>query len=329
MLSSDLAHHNFAAAFNAVSDTDVVAVFDHGEETRAEFASFWRDVWGEVPAYGDYERMLSEVKPDLVCIATRQTMHADQIEAAVASGVRGILCDKPLATSLGEMERIIAACAEVPLAFGLDRRWSEPHLHIRKNMEAWVGTITGAITLGLNNTINHGCHVYDALLGLLGDPEPVWVSGLLDDSPSDNARPSLDPSSRAQVGFDNGLVAHITMDGGKGYHFDILGDKGRLSVRTDGQEVYLWRADANGIETLKVPVKTSRWPEGPEIVSDLADSVRNGGRTACDIEQARRATSIGFAIHHSSNNGGARVDIADVDRSLRVPSNPWGNEPPA
>ena len=45
---------------------------------------------------------------------------------AVAAGVRGILCDKPLATTLSETERIVGACRAggVPLAFGLTRRWS-------------------------------------------------------------------------------------------------------------------------------------------------------------------------------------------------------------
>ena len=87
--------HNFGAAFNAVPEVQVVGVFDFGAETRAEFVTCWRDVWGEVTTYDDYERMLSEIRPDLLCIATRQTMHADQIELAVQSGVRGILCDNP------------------------------------------------------------------------------------------------------------------------------------------------------------------------------------------------------------------------------------------
>jgi predicted dehydrogenase len=328
MLLSDLTNHNFAAAFNAVPDTEIVAVFDHGDETRAEFVAFWRDTWGDIPAYGDYEQMLSEVNPDLICVATRQTMHADQIEAAVASGVRGILCDKPLATSLREMDRIIAACENVPLAFGLDRRWSLPFLHLRETMEENVGSITAAVAFGLNNTINHGCHLYDSLLGLLGDPDPVWVSGLVDDSDSGNPRQGVDPSSRAQVGFDNGLVAYITMDGGKGYSFEIVGDKGRISIPADGDEAYLRSANTNGIEALALPEKEGRWPEGPAIVRDLANAVRSGQRTACDTEHARRATEIGFAIHHSSNNGGARVMVSEVERSLRIPSYPWGNEKP-
>ena len=89
MLLRDLTHHNFAAAFNAVQETEIVGVFDHWKETREEFVECWRDVWGEIPTFGDFEQLLKDVGPDLVCIATRQTLHADQIEAAVEAGVRG------------------------------------------------------------------------------------------------------------------------------------------------------------------------------------------------------------------------------------------------
>ena len=121
MLQPTLAGHNFASAFAAVPDTEMVAVFDRGTETRADFVR----CWGEMPVYDDFARMLQEVHPDLLCIATRQTLHAEQIEQAAAAGVRGILCDKPLATSLIESDRIIAACRErgIALTFALDRRW--------------------------------------------------------------------------------------------------------------------------------------------------------------------------------------------------------------
>ena len=271
MLLRDLTHHNFAAAFNAVPETEIVGVFDYGEETRSDFVTCWQDVWGDIPTFGEYERMLEVVKPDLVCIATRQTMHAEQIEAGVAAGVRGILCDKPLATSLAEMDRILAACADVPLAFGLDRRWSKPYLYLREVMSDRIGPILSIVAYGLPNTINHGCHLYDAMLGLIGDPEPVWVSGLIDDSDSENPRRKMDPPSRAQVGFDNELIAYITTDGGKGHSFEVVGEKGRLSIRTDGREAYFGDGDGGHMEPLEIPSVEGRWPEGPEAVRDLCD----------------------------------------------------------
>ncbi len=59
----------------------MVAVYDRGAETRADFVR----CWGEMPDYDDFARMLQEVQPDLICIATRQTLHAAQIEQAAAA----------------------------------------------------------------------------------------------------------------------------------------------------------------------------------------------------------------------------------------------------
>ena len=79
--------HNFATFFDAVPETRISAVFDLGPETKEEFVN----CWGDVAAYDNYGQMLDESKPDIICIATSHKMHADQVEAAVASGVRGII----------------------------------------------------------------------------------------------------------------------------------------------------------------------------------------------------------------------------------------------
>ena len=47
------------------------------------------------------------------------------------------------------------------------------------------------------------------------------------------------------------------------------------------------------------------------MVRDLVQAIKTDGRTACDIIQARRATEIGFAIHHSSKQGGVKIALSD------------------
>ena len=82
-----------------------------------------------------------------------------------------------------------------------------------------------------------------------------------------------------------------------------------------------------GMKEIEVPRLAESWPTGPAMVSDLVGAVREGRMTACDRDQARRATIIGFAIHHSSREGGKRISVSEIDRNLRVESFPWGNEP--
>lgn len=326
MTHKKLIGHNFAAAIAIVPDTEIVAVFDRGEQTRADFVA----CWGDLPAYDDYTCLLQAVQPDILCIATRQTMHADQIEQAVAAGVRGILCDKPLATSLAEMDRIVAACRSrrIPLLFALDRRWMAPYYHLCEIVEAGtLGALTSVQAHGVPNLINHGCHWYDTALMLAGDPEPLWVSGLVTDVSADppEARRRMDPPGYGQVGLSNGAILTIAPDGGRRPAFTLIGEKGRLFVLNDAEEAYLW-LEERGLQRLDLPPVGFDWPAGPAMVADLVGALETGTATSCDVEQARRATEIGFAIHLSHAQQGRRIALPAAERSLSIPSFPWGNE---
>jgi predicted dehydrogenase len=172
--------HNWAAGFAAVRSITVTAVYDHDESTRSAFATAWAPRWGEdVGYFGDYSAMLHAAQPDILCVATRQGLHAAHIERAASAGVKGIIIEKPFATSLAESDRICAACElhGVKLAYGTELRWDRGYMELARllNEEEIVGTITSITCLGVGDLINHGCHFYDTALMLLGDPEPQWA----------------------------------------------------------------------------------------------------------------------------------------------------------
>lgn len=328
MLDRKPANHNFATAFDAVPDTEIVAVFDLGADTRQEFQDCWGD---QVVAYDQFDQMLQQQQPDILCIATSQKMHADQIQQAVAAGVKGILCDKPLATSLNEADRLLDACRAggVPLALGLDRRWLISYRRLAELLRAGiVGQLQSLIIYGIPNLINHGCHWYDAALHLAGDLEPQWVSGFVDDLPGEapDSRRHLDPPGRCMVGLQEDVQLYFTPGGSRQPAFDVVGDLGRLTIVGDGSQAWQWQDDGAPPQPLEIPQPAAVFPAGTLIVRDLVDALTTGGRTACDVEQARRATEIGFAVHLSHARQGARIDLPAADRDLSIPSFPWGNE---
>ena len=241
---------------------------------------------------------------------------------------------KPLATSLAEMDRILAVCQEVPLLLALDRRFSAGYRSLRELISGGgVGAVTTVVSYGLANVINHGGHWYDTLLALAGDLEPAWVSGFVDDVSGDppDSRRRLDPSGRAQIGLENGVVLYITADGrhpgAGGPSFEVVGQDGRLFLLNDAKESYIWSPEGeSNMRPIELPQGGDPWPAGPAMVRDLVQAVRTGQRTSCDVAQARRATEIGFAIHTSSAQDGVKVALPVEDRSLRVESFPWGNE---
>ena len=330
--------HNWGAALARAAEVRVVAVYDRGAETRAAFQATWRDTWGEIAPYDDYQRMLDEVRPDIVCIATRQTHHSAQIMRAVAAGARGILCDKPFVTTLAEGDAALDACrgAGVAIAYGTEWRWGEEYRWLARQVrDGIVGSVQAILAYGLPNLIFHGCHWYDIALMLVGDPDPTWVSGRVsevsDQEPDQGRR--LDPPGRAWVGLDNGATLALLPEGG-GRAFTILGSSGRLEIVNDARQAYLWeaRSDAPG-ETLaaapvslEVPRPADPWPRGGAIVRDLVRAVRDSATTLCDVPQIRRATEIGFAVHESNAAGGATVSLPVADRTRRIDPRAWGND---
>ena len=331
--------HNWAAAFAEVPETRVVAVYDRGADTRAEFRAAWRETWGDIAAYDDYGRMLEEVRPDIVCIATRQTHHASQITRAAAAGVRGVLCDKPFVTTLAEADAALDACRKsgLAIAYGTEMRWDAAYRLLAQRLrDGLVGEVHAILAYGAPNLIFHGCHWYDTALLLAGDPEPLWVSGRVDavaaDEPDEGRR--LDPPGRAWVGLDNGVLLTLLPEGG-GRGFSVIGSGGRLEIVNDAHQAYLWEATPGGRgadrlaaapAALEVPQPDTPWPRGATLVRDLAQAVRNRSATQCDVPHIRRATEIGFAIHESHAAGGAAVSLPVTHRTRCIDPRPWGND---
>ena len=331
--------HNWAAAFAEVADTQVVAVYDRGADARAGFRAAWRDTWGDIAAYDDYRRMLDEARPDIVCIATRQTHHAAQIVHAAGAGVRGILCDKPFVTTLAEADAALEACRSggVAVAYGTEWRWDPAYRMLAERLrDGLVGELRAILAYGAPNLIFHGCHWYDIALLLCGDPEPLWVSGRVDpvaDGEPDEGR-RLDPPGRAWVGLDNGALLTLLPEGG-GRGFSVIGSAGRLEIVNDASQAYLWAAQEGAPATghlsaapasLELPRPDAPWPRGAVLVRDLAQAVRTRGTTQCDVEQVRRATEIGFAVHESHAARGAAVTVPVADRTRRIDPRAWGND---
>ena len=74
--------------------------------------------------------MLARERLDILTVATSDHRHADITVDGANAGVKGIFCEKPLATTLEDADRIIQACEAEGVVVSVDhtRRWS-PILH--------------------------------------------------------------------------------------------------------------------------------------------------------------------------------------------------------
>jgi predicted dehydrogenase len=334
--------HNLAAAVAATPGLTVVGVADRDAATRSRFLAAWDGTWDEVRASADHEELLRATRPDIVVLANSPARHDAVVEAALDAGTRGILCDKPLATTMRETDRILSLCRErkVPFALALDRRWSPVGERLRGEVASGlIGNVVGVALHGVPELVNHGCHWFDVALGFCGESEPVWGMGEVDRTDDPHRR--LDPPGRGLVGLANGAVITVATGGGGAVpSVEVLGTTGRLLIlnwylKEAPAEAYLLPGPlgepVNGtrLRRIDLGVPDTTWPHGPAMVADLVARMRDGGRTACDTEHARRATECGFVLHASHRRGGAKVEFPLADRALRVPGPPWGNDAPA
>lgn len=81
----------------------LVGVVDPLLDRRREIAAETR-----APAFAATEEMLSAEQPELVVVASPTRFHAEHCYAAYAAGAH-VFCDKPVATSVAEFDRILSA----------------------------------------------------------------------------------------------------------------------------------------------------------------------------------------------------------------------------
>ena len=104
----------------------------------AEKGEAARERYGARQSFTDYEAMIREVAPDIVCIATRPSPHAPVSIFAAENGVRGIYCEKPLCNSMAEADAMLEALEShgVKFNYGTNRRYSPLFRRMRALMDA-------------------------------------------------------------------------------------------------------------------------------------------------------------------------------------------------
>lgn len=101
----------FAGAFHAdcwrrVPGTRIAAVADLDEGARSRF----QQQYGIPRAYATYRELIADPEVRLVDLCVPNFLHAEAAVAAMEAG-RDVVCEKPLATTLADAERVVAVQA--------------------------------------------------------------------------------------------------------------------------------------------------------------------------------------------------------------------------
>lgn len=105
--------------------------------SKPERAAAVRQRCGDLPVYPTMEALLDSETLDAVAIASSTSAHADNVVAAAAAGVH-IFCEKPLALTLEDCDRAIAAAEAggVKFMMGHVRRFDAGHVEAKRLIES-------------------------------------------------------------------------------------------------------------------------------------------------------------------------------------------------
>jgi predicted dehydrogenase len=165
-----------AGAIAASPCLSLAAGCDADEERRRLFAGRWG-----APVYADAEEMLLRHKPGLLVVATHPDSHYRYCRLAADRGVPVVICEKPLADTLGRARKI-AGLRGLRIITNHERRYSADYIRAKAILSRAPGeggslgpllSVRALLYMGEKRRLvdvlwHDGTHLADALMFLTG-----------------------------------------------------------------------------------------------------------------------------------------------------------------
>lgn len=278
---------------------------------------------GIAHAYGSYEAMLADPQVDAVYISLPNSLHCEWTIKAAEAG-KHILCEKPMAVTLDEFDRMAAAAA----ANNVTLFEAFMYLHHPQNIRAQeiirqgrlgkVQTVQSwfhfylpperSTNIRLNASLSGGSlwdvGVYPNSLAITmigqGAPKAVWASQIIGET-------GVDVGMRGQLHFDDGAVAQISSGFRTPFREGafIVGDAGILHIPEPWKpglkgDTVMTLTDRNG----KVESITTRAVD-PYLceVQAMEACILDGAAPVVSLAQSRDFLRSVLALYQSAASG--------------------------
>lgn len=317
---------NHAEAVQAHPNCTLVAGVNRGAEKLADFGRRF----GVKALYHDYQKMLGEVQPDICIITTHPQLHAEMVEAcAGAPATKAIICEKPMALTTDECERMIAACqsSNVLLQINHNRRW-HPEWNLAKQLldEGAIGRLNhiycymdGVKPAPWWNSdhegpLLHDCTHYFHLMDYFAGPVD-WLCGM-----AEQRRQSwpVEDFASAFLRFKNGatgLLHAAELSDYTDHGFELRGEKGTLRIH--GEKVKLLQSKLtrsepdSGFEWKRLHSSELEHPAPAstylEALTELVNALQGNGNLRSDGSVGLRSLEMVQAVYQSQLEGNRPV----------------------
>jgi len=306
-----------AAGIVDSEQAQLVAACDFDRQTLDDFIAQWPDE--KITAHTNHRDMLADEKLDLVTIATSDHRHADLVVDASEAGVKGIFCEKPLATTLADADRMIAACKANDTILSVDhtRRFQPLWRRAKElvvegkigNLQYIVATFTGPRAMLFRN----GTHLLDVIC-YFADSKPVWLVAELEQGYEDYSEyrgdgghdPATEPGANAYIHFENG-VKGFYIGGSKNTtpfteQAEIVGSTGRIVVANDKLGTLYQGDTEEAIEIVELPIHGIA-----AGVRELVSIVADGGELVSPGHAGHTVVELLIGILRSQQQGHSPV----------------------
>jgi predicted dehydrogenase len=321
------ASHGYAYA--RCPEFELVAICDI---QPASFARFYERTGvqpGSVNEYTDFREMIARENLDVVSVATPDDFHTEAVCLASDAGIKGILCEKPLASSLADADRMIATIERNGTKVSVDhtRSWYPNYQNARNSIrDGSFGGLTRIVAhMGGRRAMlfRNGTHVVDGMC-YFADAAPIWVIAVHERGFEDYGTvykgeggkdPMLDPGSTLIIEYTNGVRG--ILNGAKLtptiYEIELLGPGGRYWLKDSGGQA--WRTDAPEGPPVEIPAPWASGGVGDlgdnliPAVQELAQMVLHDAPSSSPPQRARDVMEIMFAALQSQSRDNVKIHL--------------------
>ncbi len=254
--------------------------------------------------YADYREMLDKERPEIVSICTWPPLHAEMAIAAAEAGAKAIICEKPMAVSLGEADAMVAACgrAGTVLLVSHQRRF-HPCYRMARDLVAIgaIGQLLQVHGICMGDLLTDGTHNIDLLRFYAGDAPIQWVFAQVDLSEIKYRYGHLvEKGALVNFAFANGVRGVMELGSAAPAAYQkayLYGTEGMIEVGGDRSlQLRVIRPGQSAPEIIAPPENNPFQQEVEALLQTLAD----GTAHPLDGKQARANLEVLMAAFESA-----------------------------
>ncbi len=324
-----------ARAYRINPLTQIVAAADTDEENLEIFCRRFN-----VPGYTDHKEMLAKESIDIASPILPVRPNPQVVIDCAEANVKAIMCEKPIAASLVEADRMVEACRSRGIKFGAgDLNRNLPAYWKAKEIidSGEIGEVQSiSFYGGSGGELSGGCQQFSLMRMFAADADVAWCIGWVADDPMKDH----DQGGAGYFRFVNGIEAflHRATDA-RGSGFEVLCSGGVF--RSTGDVLHMWKAPDGAAPTWEnleeieglfpktsVMARTSaeyepdgwKWPGDRNLasVNSIVDALENDAEPTGSGDNGRKVLEMAIGLRESHRRGHVPIRFPLEDRSLSL-----------